>query len=125
MKYFWGKRIKHSETSYFKKNQRIGRTLEPDFKVSNRTTQTNSFSKLCSSLQTVTHKQEFNSSCLFFLHGRHKKDTRDRICPEYFKGRMHCWCFLLFGFFLFVFWGLTAWWVGPFGVVFLSIYFLI
>lgn len=35
-------------------------------------TQTNSFSKLCSSPQTVTHKQEFNSSGLFFsLPGKH------------------------------------------------------
>lgn len=58
-----GKRIKHNKTFYLKKNnQGISWISEPGFKASKQpTTQITSFSQLCGSLQTVTHR-------VFILH---------------------------------------------------------
>lgn len=115
---FLGKRIKHTKTSYFKEIEGLEGYGARFQNLKQPTTQTNSFSKLCSSLQTVTHKQEFNSSCLCFLP--EKIGKKETIYPEYFKGKMHWWCFPL-GFF--VFWGLIGWWLG-FLVHFLRYFFI-
>lgn len=122
MKYFWGKRLKHTEHPTSKKSRDWKDTGARFQSLKQPATQTAFLSSAVpSKLSHTSRSLTLHVYFIFNQENTQRKDTRDRICPKYFKGKMHWRCFALFGFFL----CFGGWLVGGLGFLVLFPYVFI